>query len=765
MLEWLLNSSFCDPAEFVSKAPRASLRLNHVEQATQAYKNDEAVKPYLDEAEGAQTGNGTVQLSKAAIIPAARRLLYCDTEEQQVEEPKNKRIEQRFGSFVYTLRSSGNSVRILAYDGSDSNVVIPEQIEDHVVSALASNLFFGHDELEEVSMPDTVEYLGHHVFEKCTNLKKVRLSASLAHVGPGVFNYCDKMETLVITAPIVSVESKLFSSLNVEEIEFGPLVRQVDSLDFAICNVKRISVDGENECLRTDGAALFNLDGTQLLHMIVPLSFYCVPQGCVSIGDRAFDSLRSLQKITFPSSLKNIGRLAFAKTSIASIELPEGFEYIGEKAFFHCSSLVEVVLPNTLKTIELEAFSYTGLKRIELGASVETLGFCAFNKTTLQENIAKGTLRVSNENQILHVDNCGGVYINCVFKELIGLVSSYEVADGTRSVAPGACKRHATLARITLPEGLTEIGESAFRSNRRLREVQLPESLQTIGRRAFVDTSIRELHISANVCSIGENALIVQGENQLTPTHPLTSIDLDSDNAKFYIESGLFCEKNAAKDGGDALLVYLDNEPIVHIPTAVTQINNLAFCGSSHMEELWMHNHIQSICMGALSTKRALNTLHIQFAEPVQGVSEVHLKMPSYTSRFRSMMPLFETRDEMTRFNFEYYDTWVACSTSISELASAAIERMKCPVRLCMRCAELYEGIFTRKASDICHHFANQADLAALKQLYDWGFLSDEYIQNELDLSIDRGQAHITACLFELQRLVHPTPSNLDFSL
>ena len=50
------------------------------------------------------------------------------------------------------------------------------------VASLATNLFRGHAELRRVSMPDTVEFAGNHVFDGCAYLESVRLSAALEQV-------------------------------------------------------------------------------------------------------------------------------------------------------------------------------------------------------------------------------------------------------------------------------------------------------------------------------------------------------------------------------------------------------------------------------------------------------------------------------------------------------------------------------------------------------------------------------------------------------
>ena len=65
------------------------------------------------------------------------------------------------------------------------------------------------------------------------------------------------------------------------------------------------------------------------------------------------------------------------------------------------------------------------------------------------------------------------------------------------------------LARIAVPEGVTEIGDDAFSGNT-LSSITLPDSLISIGDRAFytatANNSLTSLTIPANVTSIGSAA-------------------------------------------------------------------------------------------------------------------------------------------------------------------------------------------------------------------------------------------------------------------
>ena len=102
-------------------------------------------------------------VSKGYFLPYAKRT--CGGE------------ELRCGEYRYRLREDGTA-RLVSYEGSAEQVDIPAEVDGARVASLATNLFRGHAELRRVSMPDTVEFAGNHVFDGCVNLRSVRLSAA-----------------------------------------------------------------------------------------------------------------------------------------------------------------------------------------------------------------------------------------------------------------------------------------------------------------------------------------------------------------------------------------------------------------------------------------------------------------------------------------------------------------------------------------------------------------------------------------------------------
>ena len=536
--------------------------------------------------------------------------------------------------------------------------------------------------------------------------------------------------------------------------------------------VTLVSYDGESARVamptEIDGMTVTVL-GASLFSNHIELESVDLPANLKVIDEHAFDGCSSLARVDLPNTLEGIGMLAFAKTGIESLSVPPSVQFIGDKAFFHCKRLASVELVSGLRAIGEFAFTYSGVKRVIVPATVELLGFNAFDLTPAQKHVGEGTICIDSNNTRYRFDGAG-LYCDGALIELIGYVSEYEVAPGTRRIAEGACKRHPTLSRIHLPEGLIEIGDEAFRSNRCFRELNLPDTLERIGARAFVDTSVAQLHIPRSLISIGEDALLVQGEAQMNSRTPLSQVDVDPRNPVYYIQNGLLCERGSSPDGGDTCLHYVGPDAVVSIPDQVTNIAVMAFGGAVGVDELYVHNHIHSFCYGWLSMKESLRCVHVDFGEPIDGCAHGDFPLPALSTRFRYMTDRFSSSGGKTVFDFEYYDAWVTCSGVVAEMAMAAYGRLKNPIGMSDHMREVYEGIFERKGQRMCRHYAEHSRIDALEFLVDGGWIGLDEIESELDIALRDGRPQATACLLEMKHRLAPDEASslaggLDFSL
>ncbi len=152
-----------------------------------------------------------------------------------------------------------------------------------------------------------------------------------------------------------------------------------------------------------------------------------------------------LTSITFPSSLKTIGRDAFwGQTEIKSITLPDSVTEIGDYAFCNCTKLKDIKLNSGLTTIGEYAFAKSSaIKKLVIPNTVDEIGKGAFYE-------------------------CSG------------------------------------LTDLTLSEKLTDINDDTFYGCTSLLYLALPEKIRNIGKGAFGKCAIQQIYLPASLLGIAE---------------------------------------------------------------------------------------------------------------------------------------------------------------------------------------------------------------------------------------------------------------------
>ncbi|MFI3255559.1 MAG: leucine-rich repeat domain-containing protein [Eubacteriales bacterium] len=174
-----------------------------------------------------------------------------------------------------------------------------------------------------------------------------------------------------------------------------------------------------------------------------------LPAGIEEIGESAFNET-SLEVIHIPSTVTYIGTQAFSDTKITEITLPSSLDYVNNGMFWGCAKLEKVILPDTITKISKSAFNHcVSLADIHIPESVKKIEAAAFYRCHKLKNI---TLPDSVE--IMERD---------VFEECY------------------------SLEEIRLPSGLLELKDNCFAHCRKLKKVILPVENMKIGDNVWWD--------------------------------------------------------------------------------------------------------------------------------------------------------------------------------------------------------------------------------------------------------------------------------------
>ena len=321
-----------------------------------------------------------------------------------------------------------------------------------------------------------------------------------------------------------------------------------------------------------------------------------------------YQTRSTLQSVSLPETLTNIGDYAFYYSNLTSITIPEGVESIGNYSFNYSNDLVSITLPNTLTNIDSYAFAACdGLTNITIPEQVESIGDCVFNySSNLTSVILPSTLTsisssafnycsglesitVEAGNSVYH--SAGNCIIETDSKTLIaGCNNSTIPTDGSvTSISSYAFRGCSGLASITLPSTLTSIGSYAFSDCSGLTNISLPSTLISIGSYAFSGCNklTGNLVIPSSVTSIGQYAF--QFFSEFTDIGGFTNIVVEAGNNVYHSSGNCLIETDSK-----TLILGCNNSTI---PTdgSVTSIEDYAFDGCSGLKNISLPSTLTSI--------------------------------------------------------------------------------------------------------------------------------------------------------------------------
>ena len=217
-------------------------------------------------------------------------------------------------------------------------------------------------------------------------------------------------------------------------------------------------------------------------------------EGLKTIWDRAFSNCKSLESITLPTTLIEIGTGAFSGcTLLERIIFHEGLQTIRDGAFRDCSSLKSIRIPSTLVEISDDAFyGCSNLREVTLNEGLQKIGAMAFHSCESLESITlPSTVTEIGNSAFSSCSNLREVLFN----------------DGLQKIGIGTFWNCTSLESINLPSSLVEISKLAFRSCSNLREVEMKGVPQNVKSDAFYNCAALERFLFPTISYRLENLI------------------------------------------------------------------------------------------------------------------------------------------------------------------------------------------------------------------------------------------------------------------
>ncbi len=474
---------------------------------------------------------------------------------------------------------SDGEVSITGYkDGISGTVIIPSYIEEYPVTNLSHQLFYECKDITSVVLPDTLKKIGIRTFMGCTSLGSVNIPDGVTEIGSYAFYGCTSLESIIIPDSVNTLGTYVFTTSGLKQLSIGDGITQIDTNTFTNCtalekvsfgrgissinnvafsyckNISEITVDENNPTYYSKGNCLIEKAGSRLV-----------------LGGKGS---------VIPGEVKIIGNRAFFGSGITELVVPEGVVKIEEYAFYECVDLKNVLIFDTVTEIGANAFrdcdAVYSMTLPFAGNKVDSevkgyLGY-AFGATSASDN---------------------DLYVPQSLKEV----------TVTKKIHPEAFRECRNITKITISEGIDEIGMGAFQLCTGLTEMNIPSSVTLINRSAFSGCSgIKELTIPDNVETI-QSGIIRDCTSLEKLTVPFIGSTIDDTEMTFLCH---FYGYSASYRNYD-IPVALKEVSV----TKTTTIGKDAFRGCQNIERVLLNSNVTTIGEYAFLRCFALENIEI----------------------------------------------------------------------------------------------------------------------------------------------------------
>lgn len=245
----------------------------------------------------------------------------------------------------------GDELALVSYSGTDSEIEVPEKVEDYTVTIIGHAVFKDNTQLKSIKLPDTVHDIEASAFQN-TGLVSFDVPANVTKIHMNTFADCT----------------------NLEKINFHENISYICLSAFENTKVDAASLIKENTIFSSNGILYECIDGEICVmgikndeenmikdNVVIPNNFNGFP--VTRIAEMAFFKNSSgIKSFTLPDSIYDIGESAFFQIkTLESINIPKNVSVIPKKTFIKCVNLSDVKFHDDIERIDITAFEKTAV--------------------------------------------------------------------------------------------------------------------------------------------------------------------------------------------------------------------------------------------------------------------------------------------------------------------------------------------------------------------------------------------------------------------
>ena len=272
-----------------------------------------------------------------------------ETEESRDIEVYNSDSEELvYGDYKYSIVD--NNAVIDKYTGSNSTVIVPDNIDGYDVTGIGNYAFAGCTNIKDIKLPETLESIGYMAFGNCTGLESIKIPSKVKTIGQNAFWCCSNLKEINLPEGIENIGSDFIKETKIEKIKIPKSLKSGSSALYGANELKKVEFEEGTETI-ISGICSVDYSENKIEEIIIP-------DGVTEIESVAFAGCKNIKDIKLPETLESIGYMVFGNcTGLESIKIPSKVKTIGREAFEYCSNLKKIILPESVESIGTDAFS------------------------------------------------------------------------------------------------------------------------------------------------------------------------------------------------------------------------------------------------------------------------------------------------------------------------------------------------------------------------------------------------------------------------
>ena len=371
------------------------------------------------------------------------------------------------------------------------------------LTLISEELFAECDNLRNLSIPDTVTEIGANAFLRCTAFILEKLPAGIKSIGDAAFANCGRIEELVLPETLEHIGEAAFGGTIIDKASFDGTPERWTTIGGDGCGIARDKIDFLEHICNFSGWKYdehkhwqqCTCGKTQSEEEHTGDGDTCTVCGTVlseALGSGSIDGGLSW-------SLSRSGALTIS----GSGKMPD-FSSVANAAPWDKQNdkIQSAVIESGVQSISGGAFSgCTALEKVSISDTVAQIDLNAFDGCT-----ALAEFEVAADNKAFSSD--GGVLFSADKKLLrcpVGKSADYAVPSGTVAIAGGAFKDCSKLESLVIPDSVISIGKSAFENCAALKRITLPKSIAKLETLTFSGcAALAEIALPDSVKTLGE---------------------------------------------------------------------------------------------------------------------------------------------------------------------------------------------------------------------------------------------------------------------